>query len=68
MAGAAAGRNGGFLIAGPEAAMHEALTAWGTTAIDLYRETLAEIDTLEATPAARRVAADGVGPAGRAAR
>ncbi|MBE7187679.1 FAD-binding oxidoreductase [Jatrophihabitans endophyticus] len=49
VAGAAAGRNGGFLIAGPEAGMHDAIEAWGPAAVDLYRETLDEIDTLEAS-------------------
>jgi gamma-glutamylputrescine oxidase len=43
VAAGAAGRNGGFLIAGPEPPLHEALAAWGRPAVDLYRETLAEL-------------------------
>ncbi len=49
VAGAAAGRNGGFLIGGPEASLHEAIEAWGVdAAIWLYQQTLAELATLEA--------------------
>lgn len=46
---AAAGRNGGFLVAGPASFLHRALAEWGPCALELYRETLAEIDRLEAT-------------------
>lgn len=46
VAAGAAGRNGGFLIAGPEPPLHQALAAWGDYAADLYRETLDEIDRL----------------------
>jgi len=49
VAAGAAGRNGGFLIAGPEASLHEAIGAWGVeAAIWLYRETLRELAALEA--------------------
>lgn len=48
IAGRAAGRNGGFLLAGPALAIHDAARQWGEdVAVDLYRETLAEIDHLE---------------------
>jgi gamma-glutamylputrescine oxidase len=46
VAGGAAGRNGGFLIAGPAPFLHDALAAWGECAVDLYRETLAELGAL----------------------
>jgi gamma-glutamylputrescine oxidase len=46
VAAGAAGRNGGFLVAGPELGLHEAIAAWGECAVDLYRETLAEITRL----------------------
>ena len=49
VAAGAAGRNGGFLLGGPAPFLHDAIEAWGHTAIELYRETLAEIDTLEST-------------------
>lgn len=39
----AAGRNAGFLTGGPEAALHHAVQEWGTDAVWLYRETLAEL-------------------------
>ncbi len=42
----AAGRNGGFLLGGPAAFLHHSVAAWGTSSIDLYRATLAEIDRL----------------------
>ncbi|WP_375483861.1 NAD(P)/FAD-dependent oxidoreductase [uncultured Jatrophihabitans sp.] len=48
VAAGAAGRNGGFLLGGPELPLHQAIAAWGPAVVDLYRETLAEIDTLEA--------------------
>ncbi len=48
VAAGAAGRNGGFLIAGPALPLHEALASWGRCAVDLYRATLAEIERLEA--------------------
>jgi glycine/D-amino acid oxidase-like deaminating enzyme len=48
IAGAAAGRNGGFLLGGPAHAVHEAAALWGgEIAADFYRQTLAEIDHLE---------------------
>ena len=47
VAGGAAGRNGGFLLAGPAAAVHHAADSWGLpVALQLYSETLAEIDAL----------------------
>src|SRR5690349_20340902 len=45
--GGAAGRNGGFLLAGAARFYHDAVAAWGRErAAGLYRETLAEIDRL----------------------
>lgn len=45
----AAGRNGGFLLAGPAMFLHDAIRAWGAeAAVGLYRQTLAELDRLEA--------------------
>jgi gamma-glutamylputrescine oxidase len=46
VAAGAAGRNGGFLIGGPELALHHALARWGASAVELYRATLAELDRL----------------------
>ncbi len=46
VAAGAAGRNGGFLIGGPELALHHAIERWGPVAVDLYRATLAELDRL----------------------
>jgi gamma-glutamylputrescine oxidase len=42
----AAGRNGGFLLAGPAAFLHQSVATWGASSIDLYHATLAEIDKL----------------------
>lgn len=42
----AAGRNGGFLLAGPAAFLHRSVATWGASSIELYRATLAEIDRL----------------------
>lgn len=54
VAAGAAGRNGGFLLAGPWAPLHTAIDAWGAeAAVSLYRATLAEIDALG--PLAERV-------------
>ncbi|HEV7194163.1 MAG TPA: FAD-dependent oxidoreductase [Jatrophihabitantaceae bacterium] len=45
--GGAAGRNGGFLLGGPAAFLHDAIARWGEAdAVSLYRQTLAEIDVL----------------------
>jgi gamma-glutamylputrescine oxidase len=45
--GGAAGRNGGFLLAGAERPHHQAVADYGRErAVALYRETLAEIDRL----------------------
>jgi gamma-glutamylputrescine oxidase len=47
--GGAAGRNGGFLLAGASRFHHDAVAAWGRErAVALYGETLAELDRLEA--------------------
>jgi glycine/D-amino acid oxidase-like deaminating enzyme len=49
VAGGAAGRNGGFLLAGTARFHHDAVATWGRDrAAALYRETLAEIDRLAA--------------------
>lgn len=43
----AAGRNGGFLLGGPDAYLHRAIEAWGEdVAVSLYRATLRELDRL----------------------
>ncbi|CAN5340136.1 FAD-dependent oxidoreductase [soil metagenome] len=42
----AAGRNGGFLLAGPSAFLHRAVQTWGQSAVDLYRDTLTELTRL----------------------
>jgi gamma-glutamylputrescine oxidase len=48
VAAGAAGRNGGFLLAGSAQFLPAAISRWGTdTAIGLYRATLAELDRLE---------------------
>ena len=47
VAAGAAGRNGGFLLGGPDAYLHSAIAAWGADdAVWLYRRTLAELDRL----------------------
>ncbi|MGH8862269.1 MAG: NAD(P)/FAD-dependent oxidoreductase [Jatrophihabitantaceae bacterium] len=47
VAAGAAGRNGGFLLGGPDAYLHSAIAAWGSdAAVWLYRETLRELDHL----------------------
>ncbi len=49
VAAGAAGRNGGFLLGGPAAYLHEAIARWGTEpAVALYRATLGELDRLAA--------------------
>ena len=58
VAGGAAGRNGGFLLAGGALFHHEAVRAWGEErAVGIYRHSLAELDRLEAElgPLVRRV-------------
>lgn len=58
VAGGAAGRNGGFLLAGGSRFHHAAVEAWGRErAVALYRETMGELDRLEAElgPVVRRV-------------
>lgn len=48
VAAGAAGRNGGFLLGGPAPFLHDAIARWGNSAVALYRETLAELDRLDA--------------------
>ena len=49
VAGGAAGRNGGFLLAGGALFHHAAIDAWGEErALGIYEESLAELDRLEA--------------------
>jgi glycine/D-amino acid oxidase-like deaminating enzyme len=49
IAGGAAGRNGGFLLAGPATAVHRSAGALGEAdALALYRRTLDELDALQA--------------------
>ncbi|MEP7020673.1 MAG: FAD-binding oxidoreductase [Pseudonocardiales bacterium] len=49
VAAGAAGRNGGFLLGGPSLFLHDAIAQWGAeAAVALYRETLRELDRLEA--------------------
>jgi gamma-glutamylputrescine oxidase len=58
IAGGAAGRNGGFLLAGGALFHHVAVEAWGEErAVGIYEESLAELDRLEAElrPIVRRV-------------
>src|SRR3954469_6596127 len=56
--GGAAGRNGGFVLAGGALFHHAAVDAWGEErAVGIYRESLAELDRLadELGPLVRRV-------------
>ncbi|HEX8081981.1 MAG TPA: FAD-binding oxidoreductase [Jatrophihabitans sp.] len=47
VAAGAAGRNGGFLLGGPAISVHRAGAGWGPgAALELYRQTLAEIGEL----------------------
>ena len=47
VAAGAAGRNGGFLLAGPQEPLHRAIELWGEdAAVALYRATLDELDAL----------------------
>jgi gamma-glutamylputrescine oxidase len=58
VAAGAAGRNGGFLLAGGALFHHAAVDAWGEErAVGVYEESLAELDRLEAElgPIVRRV-------------
>src|SRR5918992_6087673 len=58
VAGGAAGRNGGFLLAGGALFHHAAVAAWGDErAVGIYEESLAELDRLadELGPLVRRV-------------
>src|ERR687894_294002 len=58
VAGGAAGRNGGFLLAGGAHFHHTAVAAWGEArAVGVYEESLAELDRLadELGPLVRRV-------------
>jgi gamma-glutamylputrescine oxidase len=48
VAAGAAGRNGGFLLGGPSAYLHDAVEVWGEdAAVSLYRATLRELEHLE---------------------
>ncbi|MGN6574329.1 MAG: FAD-dependent oxidoreductase, partial [Nocardioides sp.] len=50
VAAGAAGRNGGFLLGGPAAYLHDAIARWGEdAAVGLYRATLGELDRLATT-------------------
>ena len=58
VAGGAAGRNGGFLLAGAARFYHDAVAAWGRErAAGIYAETLVELERLfaEVGPLARQV-------------
>ena len=59
VAGGAAGRNGGFLLAGGALFHNDAVAAWGEErAVGIYQESLRELDRLEAElgePIVRRV-------------
>src|ERR671913_1706574 len=58
IAGGAAGRNGGFLLAGGALFHHAAVEAWGEErAVGIYEESLVELDRLAAElgPIVRRV-------------
>lgn len=44
VAAGAAGRNGGLLLGGPATFLHSAIDVWGAVAVDLYRDTLRELD------------------------
>jgi glycine/D-amino acid oxidase-like deaminating enzyme len=49
VAAGAAGRNGGFLVAGPEEPLHTAIGLWGEdAAVGMYRATLDELEHLKA--------------------
>jgi gamma-glutamylputrescine oxidase len=49
VAAGAAGRNGGFLLGGPSLFLHDAIGRWGPCAVDLYTETLRELDRMHAS-------------------
>lgn len=55
VAGEAAGRNGGFLLAGLALFYNEAVARWGEAARRVYRMSLDELDRIMSQPAARRV-------------
>ena len=59
IASGAAGRNGGFLLAGGARFHHDAVATWGEErAVGIYEESLRELDRLEAElgdPIVRRV-------------
>ncbi len=54
VAGEAAGRNGGFLLAGMAESYHDALSRWDERARTMYQMTLNELDVLMAQPDSRR--------------
>ncbi len=55
IAGQAAGRNGGFLLAGLPLFFHEAVELWGDSAVELYRETVNELDRIMESPFCRSI-------------
>ena len=60
VAAGAAGRNGGFLVAGPEEPLHTAIGLWGEdAAVAMYRATLEELNHLK-----ERLGPDVVRPVG----
>ena len=60
VAAGAAGRNGGFLVAGPEEPLHTAIGLWGEdAAVGMYRATLDELQHLK-----QRLGSDVVRPVG----
>ncbi len=68
VAAGAAGRNGGFLLGGAAAYLHDAIARWGTEpAVALYRATLDELSRLADTARAGRGPARRLDPARRAA-
>ena len=55
VAGEAAGRNGGFLLAGMAESYHNAVESWGDRARSMYQMTLDELDVLMSQPESKRL-------------
>ena len=55
VAGEAAGRNGGFLLAGLPLFYHEAVRRWGADAAKVYQQTLDELEVIMTGHSARQV-------------
>ena len=55
VAGEAAGRNGGFLLAGLPLFYHEAVQRWGPAAATIYQRTLDELEVIMVGHSARQV-------------